>query len=183
MADNYNQVVLNGNIEGTLHFGIQGPPGPQGPDGGYYVPAVEQTGENELKFSFSPSSPNMPFVDPVRVSVTTEPGSGGNVDLTGYAKEQWVQQNYQPKGDYLGADELSGAIDTALAQAKASGAFDGEKGEQGEQGIQGEPGADGKNGEDGKTPVKGVDYWTEEDQAAMVNDVLSALPTWTGGSY
>jgi hypothetical protein len=105
------------------------------------------------------------------------PHSGGNVDLTGYAKEQWVQQNYQPKGDYLGADELSDAIDTALAQAKASGAFDGE------QGIQGEPGADGKDGEDGKTPVKGVDYWTEEDLTEMVNDVLSALPTWTGGSY
>jgi hypothetical protein len=30
-----------------------------------------------------------------------EEHSGGNVDLTGYAKEQWVQQNYQPKGEYL----------------------------------------------------------------------------------
>ena len=30
-------------------------------------------------------------------------GTGGNVDLTGYAKEQWVQQNYQPKGEYLTA--------------------------------------------------------------------------------
>lgn len=29
--------------------------------------------------------------------------SGGNVDLTGYAKEQWVKQNYQPKGEYLTA--------------------------------------------------------------------------------
>lgn len=28
-------------------------------------------------------------------------GSGGNVDLTGYAKEQWVKENYQPKGNYL----------------------------------------------------------------------------------
>lgn len=27
--------------------------------------------------------------------------SGGNVDLTGYATEQWVQARYQPKGDYL----------------------------------------------------------------------------------
>lgn len=26
---------------------------------------------------------------------------GGNVDLTGYATEQWVQKGYQPKGEYL----------------------------------------------------------------------------------
>lgn len=28
---------------------------------------------------------------------------GGSVDLTGYATEQWVQTNYQPKGNYLTA--------------------------------------------------------------------------------
>lgn len=27
--------------------------------------------------------------------------SGGNVDLTGYATEQWVREGYQPKGEYL----------------------------------------------------------------------------------
>lgn len=31
----------------------------------------------------------------------TIPDSGGNVDLTGYATEQWVQEGYQPKGNYL----------------------------------------------------------------------------------
>ena len=36
---------------------------------------------------------------------------------------------------------------------------------------------------DGHTPVIGIDYWTEADKVLMVNDVLSALPTWTGGSY
>lgn len=47
-------------------------------------------------------------------------------------------------------------------------------------------GADGNNGQDGSdgyTPVKGTDYWTAADKAEMVSDVLSALPTWTGGSY
>ena len=39
------------------------------------------------------------------------------------------------------------------------------------------------NGADGHTPVKGTDYWTADDQQAIVNDVLAALPTWTGGSY
>lgn len=39
------------------------------------------------------------------------------------------------------------------------------------------------NGKDGYTPQKGVDYFTETDKAEMVDLVLSALPTWTGGSY
>jgi len=35
----------------------------------------------------------------------------------------------------------------------------------------------------GRTPVKGTDYFTETDKTELVNDVLSALPAWTGGSY
>ena len=35
----------------------------------------------------------------------------------------------------------------------------------------------------GYTPVKGTDYYTAADKAEMVNAVLAALPTWTGGSY
>ena len=33
------------------------------------------------------------------------------------------------------------------------------------------------------TPVKGTDYWTSADKQEIVQDVLDALPTWTGGSY
>lgn len=56
----------------------------------------------------------------------------------------------------------------------------GPAGKDGAQGAQGEP---GKAGADGKTPVKGVDYWTNDDQQSIVNDVLKALPTWSGGAY
>lgn len=31
-------------------------------------------------------------------------------------------------------------------------------------------------GEPGKTPVRGVDYWTESDKAEIVRAVLEALP-------
>lgn len=51
------------------------------------------------------------------------------------------------------------------------------------RGADGEKGADGAAGADGYTPVKGTDYFTEEDKAELVEDVLAALPTWTGGSY
>lgn len=55
----------------------------------------------------------------------------------------------------------------------------GEQGPQGEQGIQGERGPQGQTGAkgaDGYTPVKGVDYFTEEDVADIVARVLAALP-------
>ena len=44
-------------------------------------------------------------------------------------------------------------------------------------------GAQGVQGPAGHTPVKGTDYWTDADKVEIVNDVLAALPTWTGGSY
>ena len=49
--------------------------------------------------------------------------------------------------------------------------------------IKGPKGDTGPAGADGATPVRGVDYWTEEDQAAMVNAVLDALPDADEISY
>jgi hypothetical protein len=49
--------------------------------------------------------------------------------------------------------------------------------------IRGATGGTGAAGKDGTTPVKGTDYFTEADKTEMVNAVLAALPTWTGGSY
>jgi hypothetical protein len=48
-------------------------------------------------------------------------------------------------------------------------------------GAPGEPGAPGQPGKDGHSPVKGEDYWTDDDRAAMVGDVLATLPCeeWT----
>lgn len=49
--------------------------------------------------------------------------------------------------------------------------------------LNGPAGSDGKNGADGYTPVKGTDYWTEEDKAEIVEDVLAVLPTAEGASF
>lgn len=100
--------------------------------------------------------------------------------------------------------ELQATINTALAQAKASGEFDGADGltptigdngnwylgntdtgkpSRGEKGDKGDKGETGAKGEKGDTPQKGTDYWTAADQQSIVDDVLAALPTWEGGSY
>lgn len=59
----------------------------------------------------------------------------------------------------------------------------GPQGPKGEPGVKGDPGETGPQGPAGHTPVKGMDYWTAADQTSMVNDVLAALPTWSGGAY
>lgn len=57
--------------------------------------------------------------------------------------------------------EMSSALVAALEDAKQSGEFDGPRGIQGEK---------------GDPPVRGVDYWTDEDKQEIVDDVLGALP-------
>ncbi len=56
----------------------------------------------------------------------------------------------------------------------------GDKGDQGIQGIQGEKGDKGDTGAagaDGYTPVKGVDYFTAEDKAELINGI-TAIPDY-----
>lgn len=51
------------------------------------------------------------------------------------------------------------------------------------KGDKGDTGATGPTGPAGKTPVKGTDYWTAEDQASMVQQVIAALPDASEVSY
>lgn len=128
-----------------------------------------------------------------------------------------LMQNDPAKGDYVkgkeefveqlnaggvSQEEIDVAVNAALAQAKASGEFDGEPGKDGQDGYtpvkgvdyfdgkdgsdgkdgqDGKPGADGKDGAPGKTPVRGEDYWTAEDKTEIVEEVLEQIPE-SGGS-
>ena len=120
---------------------------------------------------------------------------------------EWAKQENKPtytasEVGALSAEALPDAIDEALAEAKESGLFDGPQGPVGEtgpagpQGPQGETGATGAKGDkgdkgdtgatgsQGPTGPQGPAYTlTTQDKADIVDDVLDALPTWTGGSY
>ena len=39
----------------------------------------------------------------------------------------------------------------------------------------GASGGSGQSGMNGKTPIRGIDYWTEEDKTEIVNDVLAQI--------
>jgi hypothetical protein len=52
---------------------------------------------------------------------------------------------------------------------------DGVDGKDGKDGKDGTNGIDGTDGQDGYTPIKGVDYWTNQDKAEIVADVLAEI--------
>ena len=88
--------------------------------------------------------------NPVEAPVQSVNGKTGEVELT---------------SEDVGAisqDDLQEATNEALAQAKASGEF---------------------NGKAGYTPIRGTDYWTDTDKIDMLNDVLAALPDGTEVEY
>lgn len=57
----------------------------------------------------------------------TIPDSSQNVDLTGYAKEQWVQEGFQPKGDYLTAVPAGYATEEFVKNKIAEAELGGEE--------------------------------------------------------
>lgn len=85
---------------------------------------------------------------------------------------------------YLADKDLSEAIDDALSKAKESGEFNGKDGVSATHSwkdttltitsASGTSSADLK-GEKGDTPVRGTDYWTNEDKVEIVNAVLEEL--------
>lgn len=108
--------------------------------------------------------------------------------------------------DYVKLEDISTEIEAALAEAKASGEFDGANGQNGANGLsayqiwlnagntgteavflaslKGADGKDGEKGDKGDKGENGNDYvLTSADKTEIANAVLNALPTWNGGEY
>lgn len=90
-----------------------------------------------------------------------------HIEETDPTVPEWAKRKEKPSytADEVGAlsaETLPGAVNYALAQAKASGEFDG------------------KPGEPGYTPQKGSDYFTPADKQEMVQAVIAALPVYNG---
>lgn len=86
--------------------------------------------------------------------------SGGSVDVDDTLTKAGYAADAKAAGDAirdkLDKTALPTAINDALAQAKASGEFDGAKGEKGDKGDKGDPGAQGIRGEKGETGPAGA---------------------------
>ena len=163
------EVLAVGNIKGPQ--GLQGPRGEQGIQG-----------ETGPQGEIGPQGPQGPKGE------QGEPGKDGTMsfeDLTDAQKatlkgdkgdkgEQGPQGEVGPQGPQGPQGEQGPKGDTGEQ---------GPKGDAGEQGPRGPRGEQGPPGEAGYTPVRGVDYYTNEDQAAFVNEVLSKLPYYEFHEY
>ena len=179
------QAKASGEFKGEK--GDTGPQGPQGEKGD-----TGDTGPQGPQGEQGPAGPAGAKGD------KGDPGEKGEQGIQGEKGADGAKGDKGDKGDpgEKGADGAKGdkgdqgepGADGAKGD-KGDKGDPGEKGETGERGPQGEQGpagpagADGKDGADGKTPEKGTDYYTEADKTEMVNRVISALPTWNGGSY
>lgn len=107
------------------------------------------------------NKPNIPAASVIDTTLT-KPGQAADAKAAGDAI-----------GKKLDATALPTAVNDALAQAKASGAFDGAKGEKGDkgdpgaQGIRGEKGDTGPAGEKGDTGPAGPKGADGKDGAGM----------------
>ena len=144
--------------------GDKGPQGEQGETGGTgaagttFTPSVAADGTLSWTNDGGKTNP-----DSVNIKGPQgNPGEKGNPGETGANGANGVTPTIGENGNWY-----LGTTDTGKPSR-------GEKGDKGAPGAQGPAGA---------TPVKGTDYFTAADKTALVQDVLAALPEWTGGNY
>lgn len=121
-----------------------------------------ETMENALRGNYLVSGTGIYFIPEEAVFSTTQTTENYITTYKLYVDQATKMEMTVNTQGYITVEQLEAAVEAALQEAKDSGEFKGEKGD---------------------TPVKGVDYFTEEDKQEMVNDVLEALPAAEGGSY
>jgi hypothetical protein len=89
---------LGGEIPGKVYIGIQGPPGKTPELSVGDVETLPPESPATVEITGTKEKPILNFGIP---QGKKGDGPGGNVDLTGYATEEWVEKGYQPKGNYL----------------------------------------------------------------------------------
>ena len=104
-------------------------------------------------------------------------GDKGEQGLTGPKGERGEQGIQGPKGD-TGLQGPAGKDGARGEQGPA-----GPIGPQGNTGATGPQGPAGANGKDGKTPVRGVDYWTEADKQEIQSFINQQLGVIENGAY
>lgn len=176
------------DAEGTLTFNpseegmipvepanVRGPAGAKG-ESGVYIGDTEPTdGSNvwiapagEASVSLVTQDQMQAYVEEEILKVELMPGPQGEKGDPG---EQGPQGEVGPQGP-VGPQGETGP--------QGEQGIPGQDGAPGKDGTNGQDGAPGKDGQDGYTPVKGMDYWTEQDKTEIVNEVIAALPVYNG---
>ena len=148
------------NITGPQ--GETGPQGPQGPKGD--TGATGATGPQGSKGETGATGPQGERGPKGEQGIQGPAGPQGPAGNDGYTPVKGVDYFDGVKGD-KGDKGDTGA--TGAQGPKGDKGDTGPQGPQGPKGDTGPAGADGAAGEDGYTPVRGTDYWTADDIAAI----------------
>ena len=142
---------INVTIEGTGSpgkDGAQGPPGEPGPEG-----------------PMGPEGPQGPKGD------KGDPGETGPQGPEGPIGPQGEQGPQGEPGEAATISNVTASVDDTSGDPEVVVTMGGTAQERSFAFA-----FSGLKGENGKTPVKGVDYWTPEDQQSIVDQVLQDLP-------
>ena len=165
--------------------GGSGGTGADGEDGGYYRPTVSEAGV----LTWTPSKADMPTIaaanikgpagetgpegpkgDKGETGPQGEKGDTGTIGPQGPEGPQGIQGETGPAGKD-GVSVTHSWDGSVLTVMSASGSSSADL-----KGPQGDAGEQGPKGEDGYTPVRGTDYWTEADVAAIHDYIDQNMP-------
>ena len=158
--------------------GETGPQGPIGPQGEKGEPGADgKDGTNGRDGATGPEGPQGPAGPQGQTGSQGPKGDPGEQGPQGIHGEKGETGEQGPKGE-PGAAGPAGPTGPEGPQGPA-----GETGPTGATGPEGPTGPTGPAGADGKTPVKGVDYWTAEDQSAIITEILTHFIDAESKSY
>lgn len=149
--------------------GPQGPAGPQGEKG--------EPGTDGKDGATGPQGPEGPAGPRGETGPAGPQGPEGPAGPAGEKGETGATGETGPQGPKGDPGEIGPKGETG-PQGPA-----GETGPAGATGPQGEIGPQGPAGQDGKTPVRGTDYWTAEDQSAIITEILTHFIDAESKSY
>lgn len=138
--------------------GVKGDTGDRGPDG-----KQGPKGDPGKPFSISKIFPSKDALNGDGLSegdfvmIASNVNDPNNADLY-----TWTGKEFKLIADLSGAQGVQGPEGPQGKQ--------GPQGNPGERGPEGKQGIQGQNGNDGHTPVRGVDYWTEDDKKEILNE-------------
>lgn len=180
---------LNGTKEVIISNGEQGPQGIQG------LPGKDGADGKPGKDGISPTATVESNSDGAVITITDAkgtttaqiyngsnglPGQDGLDGQDGFSPT--VELTDTDTGVTLTITDINGAKTATIKDGVAGPqgpqgepGIQGPQGPVGEQGPVGPQGPAGQNGQDGHTPVKGVDYFTQEDKQEIITEAASAV--------
>ena len=151
-AVDLSNYATNESVDAKLEV-IELTPGPKGDKGEQGEPGVQ-----------GPQGPAGPQGEPGPAGKDGVDGAPGPKGDKGDIGERGMQGEHGPKGDKGDPGEVG---PQGPAGEQGPQGIQGPQGEQGPKGDTGDIGPQGPAGADGHTPVKGTDYFTEADIAAI----------------